>query len=278
MKKLVFIFVIFAVTLCFSCNSKKDRVVAQVYHYKLYNSEILAAIPSGLSVDDSITLVNDYVESWIKEKLILHEAEKKLSPFEKQFNKELMNYRNSLLINKYYDKLCSNDSIFGNITDRERRIFEQSFDSRYTVEKEIVRVNYVKMPSNSPLHADIKDILFNESRRAAEKQTIAEVLSDTIEYLLDDDAWLYLDDLQNEVAFQIEIDDNKKPIYIDKKVGDNNILLVILDYRNQRSVNETSEERAAVEMLLMNQRKTQFLNDYIEQLYEKALKDGKIVQ
>ena len=64
-------------------------MVAQVYQYKLYASEVRSAMPVGLSQDDSLTLVRDFIDSWVKEKLVLHEAEKKLSPREKNFDKEM---------------------------------------------------------------------------------------------------------------------------------------------------------------------------------------------
>ena len=38
------------------------------------------------------------------------------------------------------------------------------------------------------------------------------------------------------------------------------------------------DERAAARMLLTNRRRTQFVNQYLQQLYDKALKEGKIVQ
>lgn len=255
--------------------------MAQVYQYKLYASEIQAFIPQGLSPDDSTVLVRDYIDSWIKEKLILHEAERKLSPKEKNFDKEMTAYRNTLLMNKYYDKLWRKDTTHAQITDKEIADFERSLDSRYTVEKEIVRVNYVKMPTNTPALEPVRKVLFNEKLRKEGKESLAQILGDTIEYLLDDDAWLYLDDLQNEVAFEINAEpaaDGKNIQHIEKTVGDNTVLLVILDYRSQRSVNETNEERAAAEMLLINQRKTQFINQYIQDLYDKAVKDGVVVQ
>lgn len=255
--------------------------MAQVYQYKLYASEIQAFIPQGLSPDDSTVLVRDYIDSWIKEKLILHEAERKLSPREKNFDKEMTSYRNTLLMNRYYDKLWSKDTARMHISDKEISDFARSLDSRYTVEKEIVRVNYVKMPTNAPSLEPVRKILFDEKLRKENKETLAQMLGDSIEYLLDDDAWLYLDDIQNEVAFQIDAEssaDGKNVQHIEKEVGDNTVLLVILDYRSQRSVNETKEERAAAEMLLINQRKTQFINQYIQDLYDRAVKDGVVVQ
>jgi hypothetical protein len=264
-----------------SCHRKEDPVVAQVYQYKLYASEIRTAMPVGLSQDDSLVLVRDFIDSWVKEKLVLHEAEKKLSPREKNFDKEMSDYRNALIINKYYDKLWMGDTADNSISEQEISAFARSLDSRYTVEKEIVRVNYVKMPTSSAELPQVKAILFDENRRKEEKESLVAMLGDTIEYLLDDDAWLYLDDLQNEVSFEIDAQkaaERGNVLHIEKAVGDQTVLLAILDYRSQRSVNETKEERAAAGMLLMNQRKAQFINQYVQELYDKAVKAGKIVQ
>ena len=263
---------------CAACRRNADPVVAQVYQYKLYASEVRQGMPVGLSQEDSLTLVRDFIDTWVKEKLVLHEAEKKLSPREKNFDKEMMDYRNSLLINRYYDKLWSQDTVANRVTDREISDFARSLDSRYTVDKEIVRVNYVKLPSNSSLVEPVKSLLFDEHRRVEEKETLVAMLGDSIEYLLDDEAWLYLDDLQNEVAFEIDASAKGNARRIEKEVGDQKVLLVILDYRSQRSVNETKEERAAAGMLLMNQRRTDFINQYVQDLYDKALKEGKVVQ
>ena len=63
-----------------------------------------------------------------------------------------------------------------------------------------------------------------------------------------------------------------------KEIGDYHYLLVILDYKNQRSVSETNEEKAAARMMLLNQRKQQVIKQHVDQLYEKALKSGSVTQ
>ena len=270
-----------ALLLCVSCRKNADPVVAQVYQYKLYASEVQADVPLGLSQEDSITLVRDFIDNWVKEKLVLHEAERHLSPREKNYDREMTEYRNSLLAQRYLDKIWQKDTANNAITDKEITDFARSLDDRYTVEKEIVRVNYVKMPTRSDKLPLVRDILFDERQRDVQKETLVSMLGDTIEYLLDDDEWLYLDDLQNEVAFQIDVQklgNRGSSLRIEKEVGENTVLLVILDYRSQRSVNETKDERAAAGMLLMNQRRTRMINQYVQTLYDKALKEGKIVQ
>lgn len=274
--------IIVAVSLCAllsaSCHRHEDRVMAQVYYHRLYESEILQNMPTGLSPADSIAMVNDFIDKWVKEQLLLHEAEKNLSPIEKNFDKQIDQYRNNLLVNAYFDKLVAQSDTF-NVTEEELEAFMKSFDKRYTIEKEIVKVNYVKLLKNSPLLEVVKGILFDDARRAEEKESLAVLLGDSIEYLLDDDTWLYLDDIQNEVSFDFTQEAvSGKTKYVEKEIGDYHYLLVVLDYKNQRSVSETNEEKAAARMMLLNQKRQRYLKQHVDELYQKALKSGSVTQ
>lgn len=276
MKK-TFLYLFAAALTVSSCSNKKDKVVAQVYYHKLYESEIAQAMPKGLSSNDSLALVNDFIDDWIREQLLLHEAEKNLSVREKNFDKKLEEYRNNLLINTYYEKLISDTNTF-EITEKDLKGFMKSFDKRYTVDKEIVRVNYVKLSKGSKLIEPVKSILFNDEKRVSDKEVLGKMLGDSIEYLIDDDAWLYLDDIQNELSFDIPEDVTTNHKCVEKEIGDCHYLLVVLDYKNQRSVNETEEEVAAAKMMLLNQKRQQFLEKHVDELFQKAQKEGVIIR
>ncbi len=275
--KKTFLLLLTASILASSCSNKRDKVVAQVYYHKLYQSEIAKAMPKGLSPNDSLALVNDFIDDWIREQLLLHEAEKKLSVKEKNFDKQLEEYRNNLLVNTYYEKLISDTSNF-KITENDLKTFMKSFDKRYTVDKEIVRVNYVKLSKGSKLIEPVKSILFNDQKRVSDKEVLAKMLGDSIEYMIDDEAWLYLDDIQNELSFDIPEDVTSNHKRVEKEIGESHYLLVVLDYKNQRSVNETEDELAAAKMMLLNQRKQQFIEKHVEELFKKAQKEGVIIR
>lgn len=253
--------------------------MAQVYYHKLYLSDIRENMPTGLSEEDSLDLVNDFINDWIKEQLLLHEAEKKLSVKEKNFDRQMEEYRNNLLINAYYNKILSDTSLV-KITDEEMEDYVKHFGNQYTVNKEIVRLNYVKLAKGSKLIAPVKEILFNEARRSEEKGTLDKLLSDSVEYMTDDNTWLYLDDIRNEVNFDIDTkqDIASNHIQLEKEVGEYHYLIVLLDYKNKRSVSETEEEQAAARMMLINQKRQQIIEEHVNKLYEKAIKDGIILQ
>lgn len=68
------------------------------------------------------------------------------------------------------------------------------------------------------------------------------------------------------------------PQYVDKAVSGYRYLMVILEHKDRRTMNETQDERAAARMMLVNQRKREFIENHVNLLYEKALKDGAIIQ
>ena len=254
-------------------------MIAQVYYHKLYLSELQRDIPSGLSPEDSISIANEYINSWIKEQLILHEAEKNLSIKEKNFDKQLDNYRNTLLVNKYYEKLTSDTAVF-KVSQKEMNAFMRSFDKRYTVDREIVQVNYVKLSKHSKLIEPVKTILFDEHKRVSEKTQLVKMLADSVEYFADDNTWLYLDDIEQELPITIQdgstlLSEHK---HIEKEDENYHYLIVFLDYKDKRSVNESNSEVSAARMMLLQQRKQQYLDRYVNNLYDKAIKEGVIIR
>ncbi len=63
MKKVVLL--LFAVVSLISCQQKRDKIMAQVYYHKLYLSEIEENLPIGLSAEDSVAMVKDYIDNWV---------------------------------------------------------------------------------------------------------------------------------------------------------------------------------------------------------------------
>lgn len=260
-----------------ACHREKDKLVAEVYYHKLYQSEIRQNMPSGLSREDSLSLVHDYINQWIREQLLLHEAEKVLGVGEKNFDKQLEEYRNNLLINALFEKLTQ-DIPEDEHLQQEMTEFNRRYNNSYAVKKPIIQLNYIKLAKGSPILPKVKAILFDPERRNAGKDTLVALLGDSVEYMLDDDQWLYVDDIEQETSLSIDPAKIKEHPNLEKQTGDSHYLLVILKYKNQRSVSETDEEQAAVRMMLMNQRRQQYLEEYVNKLYDEALSKGVIIQ
>jgi hypothetical protein len=102
MKQKIVFFSIVALFLI-SCETKRKQVetpLAEVGEKKLYLSDIKEYL-QNLSPEDSLTILTDYVNKWAKNQVVLVYAENNLSDEEKTIDKEIDNYRTSLLIYKY---------------------------------------------------------------------------------------------------------------------------------------------------------------------------------
>jgi hypothetical protein len=265
-------------SLFFGCNRPEDPVVAGVFDHKLYLSELQKVMPSGLNIVDSTDFAQHYITQWIEDQLLLHEAEKELSLQEKNFDKALQQYRNRLLINAYCEKI-GQDTTQTPITKAELSAFMKSYSSGME-QREIVRLNYVKLPlSATKLATTLRAILFDNNRRNTEKGHIEQLCSDSIEYFIDDLTWLYLDEVQNE----LDIDElnNASPVSPYKQIETTSskwrYIVVLLDYRTHTDNLNDNQTNAATEML-QQQKKSELIRKKINSLYEEANKQKKIAR
>ena len=174
-----------------------------------------------------------------------------------------------LLKQRYFEKITSNPEQFKVSDDEVRKVIRQTAGNDI-VEKEIVKLNYVKLHKNSPILQNIKDILFDDTRRMNEKAQIETLCADTIEYFIEDNKWLFWDDIQAEVDIDFNAQKaNKLPLCFDQTIGNDRYLIVILDYKSEQTAEENDEYFESVRTMLIQQKKTAFINQEIQNLKSK---------
>ena len=92
-----------------SCEPQRTQEppVAQVFESTLSRSEIIDFIPNGTSSEDSLLMAQNYIRNWVTQKLLLHKAIENLSNEEMNIQKQVEDYRTSLLIYQYKQKLIA---------------------------------------------------------------------------------------------------------------------------------------------------------------------------
>ena len=87
-----------------SCQEKKTdkgEIIVSVYGKNLYKTDLDDIFYEGISYSDSVLRSKVYIDRWIQEQLIVHQAENNLEPEQLDFSQRLEEYRTSLIINKY---------------------------------------------------------------------------------------------------------------------------------------------------------------------------------
>jgi hypothetical protein len=126
-----------------------DDVVAKVGSHYLYEEDVRDLIPPGTPRQDSIRMLKQYVNSWALKYLLLSRAESELPKEERDVEKELEEYRNSLIAYRY-EKLYINMRLDTLVTREQAREYYQNDSSRNSLDNYVVKARIVKISSGSP--------------------------------------------------------------------------------------------------------------------------------
>jgi len=266
MKIRVGITLLITVFIAVSCN-KKDRVVAEVFHQKLYLSEIQQQLPDNLSEEDSILLCQKLIDQWVTKQVVLNAAKQELSISEQAFAKELQDFKDNLLMNAYFDKITSDTSLF-QVTDTEVRQYMHQYSYHYAVEREIIKLNYIRLSKHSKIEKSIRDIFFNDNKRISLRPQLIKMCADSIEYFMDDETWLYLDEISKELPetfiTQLSLNSNVQHIVVSDDTYD--YLIVKFDYHTKHVKGDLQDELESAKAMLIQKKKSDYIKQRIQEL------------
>ncbi len=129
-------------------NNHEDPVARVIERY-LYPSDISDAIPAGTTSQDSAILAKRYVDTWVKDQLMLHRAEQALTDEQKDFEKQIAEYRKSLLIFSYRQKLLQQklDTI---VRNSELESYYQENVNNFLLGQSVIKGTFIKVSLSAP--------------------------------------------------------------------------------------------------------------------------------
>src|SRR5579872_3285616 len=81
------------------------KPIAKVFDSYLYSSDLQSIIPKGRSKADSLSIILKYIDQWVNEQILLHQAKNNLSEKQMDINKQIDDYKNALIIYEYEKEL-----------------------------------------------------------------------------------------------------------------------------------------------------------------------------
>jgi len=261
-----------------SCNYftfKKDNtreVVARVNDVYLYKDDLRAVFAKDITKQDSITLVNNYINNWIKQQLLLSKAQLNLENKNAEFEDLVKKYREDLFINSYKEAVVKQylDTV---VTEDDIDEFYLNNNELFKLNEELIKVKYIKIG---------KDVLNkNELIRLfkSTKNSDFENLKKKVIYLqshhLNDSIWIKYSDLTNEIPI-LKTEDKqqllKKDNFIQKE---DSLSLYLVTIKKVLQSNEIAPKRyitPTVEQMILHQRKLLLLRNIEETLINDATK------
>lgn len=269
---------VFSLILLVSCNTffkkKSERVLARVQDDYLYESDLKGIFPPGTLPKDSLLLARNFIDNWIRQQLIIQQAENNLSSDQMDFTRQLENYKNSLVIYEYENALVRQklDTV---ITDDEIQTYYDANQQNFLLKNNIVLIQYVKLPLKSPAITQVKRLL--NSDNPEDKNKLAEICENQAsDYFLDDQNWLLFSDLLNQVPVKTYNQEEFLKSHKSVEYQDSAYIYLVRfkDFKIKESVSPMSFEKQRIKDILVNKRKIELISRMRDDLYSRALKNN----
>ncbi len=274
--------ILWASLLAVSCKQNADKaetaeseVLATVGEQTLTKEQFLDDAIKTLNSADSAEMAKQQLNNWITNALFYEEAKTKLLDEEIDIDAQVAEYKRGLVNHIYQTKLIE-ANLDTNVSSREMEAYYNAHLDNFILKDNIVKVNYYKIPLKAQ-GLDKMKRLFNATAEKDKAQLANLALQYAENFFNSDSTWLYLEDIKKEIPNLREQPD----LVLNKgRVMEFNdefyfYYLKIKDEKTRNSPSPLSFERQNIKLFIINQRKTDLINQYKKQLLDNYLTKNK---
>ncbi len=253
-----------------SCNSHTDDVaLAKVGDNYLYSSDIVGLVSEETSAVDSAVIVNNYIQAWVEQQLLFQKAEDDLPSKNKDFEKQIKLYKQSLMI-QAYENYYVDKNLDTTISEKEISTYYQSHSADFELKSNIVQLNFVKYRNAHPNINRAKQLLFAKNPN---KKALISILDKSAEnYFLEDKTWLLFDDITKELPIQNYQPSQLLPnTQIELKDSIYHYLIVIKDFKIKDEISPLLFERENIKAVILNSRRIKLIEKLKAEIKKEAV-------
>ena len=207
---------------------------------------------------------------------MLKQAEDNLEETNRDFTRQIEQYRNSLIIYAYESELVKQklDTV---VSQAEIESYYKENQENFHLRENIVLASYVIISKNSPAATKIKSLLV--STREADKEKLQTLCQENgADYRINDGTtWMAFTDLTRKIPLTVDDQEDflSKNKYYEVKDSTTMYYVAISAYKSKESMSPLNFETENIRTILLNKRKAELLKQMEEDLYNDAVKRNK---
>lgn len=259
-----------------SCgNRQEDDVVAEACGHKLLRSDLDGVVSAGLTKEDSTTIADNYINQWIQQTVVMEQAQSEIN---KNFEKELENYRSSLLTYEY-EQLVIDRELDTTVSNHELTEYYNSHQDDFTLRTNILKAIYVKFDKDAPTVKSVTKMMATNDISDKEMDYIQKAaMQYGQDYNFDADTWIPFFKFQTMVPIttyneELYLKNNRNVVIEDSSSV---YIAKILEYRLSEQLSPLSYETERIKNIILNQRRIEIIRNMQRDLLSKAEQEGKI--
>jgi hypothetical protein len=273
----IILFLFLGLAGCKEQQETDKKPIARIHNKHLYLSDLKSVIPNNKSKEDSALIAKNYINKWIKKQLLLEKAEKNLSEESKNIKKQIEDYRASLLIYRYQQKLIDQklDTV---VTDTEIRSYYNENTSNFVLDKNLAKILYIKLSVNSPNIENVR-----RWYRSSNNEDLNKLKDYSYQYAEKfddfDNQWINFDSFIKNIPYEVERPERffRTKKYIEVRNGNMIHFIRINDYKLKGTKAPLNYVRDKIESIIINKRKHQLLKKLENDIYNEALNHNEFV-
>lgn len=247
-----------------------EKPLARVLDHYLYKSDMSGFVPAGIAGADSIAMVRDFKERWVRNQLLLNKAELNLTDEEKNVEQQIENYRSSLLIYAYEQSYIRQhlDTV---VTELEIENFYKENQSNFILNGALIKGVFIKIPVKAPDAYKVRQWYRSDNPENI-KRLEAYCFKHATVYDHFNDGWVKL----NEVLPMIPaVSENSEASVISKRYIEtkDNAFLYFLNAKeivSSGNVSPLEIVKNDIESIILNKRKISLINELESNIYSDA--------
>lgn len=250
-------------------------MVAKAYNHELRQADLRGLVGEGVSPEDSAAIVDNYVDQWVRQTVMLSKAEKNVTD---DFSRQLGEYRNNLLIYAYEQQIV-NQLLDTVVTDAQIAEYYESHKDQFQLKNSIVKSVYVVAPKKSAYDAKLRAIVTKRLFLDEDIVAFEELASrGGFDGYYDANAWMPFYNLQTVVPITTYNEDLFLKQNRSIVIGDDSLTYYvrILDYKVSDDFSPLELQHDNIQAIILNHRKIEILSKLQSDLLAEAEKSGQV--
>lgn len=248
--------------------------IARVNDSYLYEDDLKDLITEGMSAQDSTIIVNNFINRWATQQLLIDQANINL-PEEtlENYNRLIQQYKTDLYTEAYKNVIVSRelDSV---ISTTEMESFYEANKQNFKLNDELVKVRYVHLDQSYSNKTSISDKIKNFD--TDDKGDLAALSLQFISYNFNDSIWVKREALMEALPVLIDKSDQvlKKSNFTQLQDSLGVYLVKIEDVLRTNDIAPLSHIKPTIEQIILNKRKLELIKKLETDITKDAIKNN----
>ncbi len=252
-----------------------EQPIAKAVDTFLYPSDLEGLLPNNIAAEDSVKLVERYIEDWIEKQLMIFRSSQVVDYNEAEIERKVLDYRYALIVHNF-EKQYIQRNLNTEVGQEDIEKYYEEKSDNFLLKQNIIRCIYAQIPTTAP---DLNQ--FRRNFRAYPESNLEDIKAYcsrfSVKSFLEDSLWVIFDDviigtpLEN---IQNKTDFLSRHTYSETTRDDQIHFLKIFDFKISDDISPLEFIKEDIKSIIINKRKLTLKKELEEKIYNEAREEN----